>query len=319
MLEITTPSRIHITLLDLNASIGRMDGGLGLALDRPGIRLKAVKGREITVKGPLKDRCAEAAKIVMRQLGVQDGINITVDEAFPQHVGLGSGTQIALAAGSAVARLYGVELKVRDVARIVGRGGTSGIGVAAFEEGGFILDGGHSLKVKKNFKPSSVSRAPPPAVITRHDFPDWKLALIIPREGVCFSGAREINVFKKYCPIPLTEVQKLSHVILMKLLPALVEEDIDAFGKAVNMVQRVGFKRIEVELQHPRVRKLLRTAQKHSYGAGISSFGPVIYCLPKDENKLLDSIPAREANVIFTKASNKGARFKGSENEQQSH
>jgi len=147
-------------------------------------------------------------------------------------------------------------------------------------------------------------------VITRHDFPDWRLALIIPREGASFAGAREVDVFKKYCPIPLAEVQKLSHVVLMKLLPALVEEDIVAFGEAVNMVQRVGFKRVEVELQHPRVRKLLSIAQKHSYGAGLSSFGPVIYCLPKDEDELLGSIPVREAEVIFTRASDRGARFR---------
>lgn len=310
MLAITTPSRLHISLLDLNASIGRMDGGLGVALERPMIRLRAVKSREITVEGPAKERYTEAAKRVMNHLGLREGINITVDEAFPQHIGLGSGTQIALAAGGAVARLYGAELRARDVAQIVGRGGTSGIGVAAFEGGGFILDGGHSLRVKKDFKPSSASRAPPPAVITRHDFPDWKLALIIPREGASFSGAREVDVFKKYCPIPLAEVQELSHVILMKLLPALVEEDIEAFGDAVNMVQRVGFKKVEVELQHPRVRKLLSIAREHSYGAGLSSFGPVIYCLPKDGDKLLENIPEREAEVIFTRASNRGAIFR---------
>lgn len=311
MLEITTPSRLHISLIDLNASLGRMDGGLGLALDRPRIKLRAAKSKGITVEGPTKERYAEAAKRVMSRLNVSGGVNITVDEAFPQHVGLGSGTQIGLAAGSAVARLYGAELRIRDVARIVGRGGTSGIGVAAFEEGGFILDGGHSLKVKKDFKPSSASRAPPPAVMARHDFPDWGLALIIPRVGASYAGAREVDVFKKYCPISLEEVQKLSHVILMKLLPALIEEDIEAFGEGINMVQKVGFKRVEVELQHPKVRELLSIAQECSYGAGLSSFGPVIFCLPKDEDELLENIPAREAEVIFTKASNRGARFRG--------
>jgi beta-ribofuranosylaminobenzene 5'-phosphate synthase len=318
MLEITTPSRLHITLIDLNAGLGRMDGSIGIALERPRIRLRASKSNGINVHGLAKNRFTQAAERVINHLDIEGGINITVDEAFPQHVGLGSGTQIALAAGSAVAKLYGTELGVKDVARIVGRGGTSGIGVAAFEGGGFILDGGHSLKVKKDFKPSSASRAPPPPVTARHDFPDWRLALIIPREGASFSGAREVDVFKKYCPIPLAEVQELSHVILMKLLPALVEEDIKAFGEALNMVQNVGFKKVEVELQHPRVRKLLRIAQEHSYGAGLSSFGPVIYCLPKDEDTLLENIPAREAEVIFTKASNRGARFRSSKNEQQS-
>ncbi|MFQ6105829.1 MAG: beta-ribofuranosylaminobenzene 5'-phosphate synthase [Candidatus Hydrothermarchaeaceae archaeon] len=309
-MKIETPSRLHITLIDLNASLGRMDGGLGIALERPRIKLRAVKSSGIAVKGSAKERYAKAAKRVISHLGIEGGIDITVEEAFPQHIGLGSGTQIALAAGSAVVKLYGAELGVRDIAGIVGRGGTSGIGVAAFEKGGFILDGGHSLKVKKDFMPSSASRAPPPAVVVRHDFPDWRLALIIPREGASFAGAREVDVFKKYCPIPLAEVQKLSHIILMKILPAVVEEDIEAFGEGINMVQKVGFKRIEIELQDPKMRRLLSIAQEHSYGAGLSSFGPVIYSLPRHEDRLLENIPTKEAEVIFTKASHKGARFR---------
>lgn len=307
MLEVTTPSRLHITLIDLNAGLGRMDGGVGLALEKPGIRLLAARSREINVEGPAGERYARAAGQVLNHLGLREGVKITVREAYPQHVGLGSGTQIALAAGSAVARLYGAELGAREIARIVGRGGTSGIGVAAFEAGGFILDGGHSLRVKKDFLPSSASKAPPPPVIARHDFPDWKLALILPREGAGFAGAREVDVFRKYCPIPLREVQRLSHLLLMKLLPALVEEDIEAFGEGINAIQTLGFKRIEVKLQHPRVRELLRIAQRYSYGAGMSSFGPVIYCLPREEERLLESIPPGEAEVIFTKACNRGA------------
>lgn len=310
MLEITTPSRLHITLIDLNASLGRMDGGVGLALEKPRIRLLAARSSEISVEGPAKERYREAARRVLNHLGLKGGVKITVEEAFPQHVGLGSGTQIALAAGSAVARLYGAELGAREIARLVGRGGTSGIGVAAFEAGGFILDGGHSLKVKKDFLPSSASKAPPPPVIARHDFPDWRLALILPREGASFAGAREVDVFKRYCPIPLREVRRLSHLLLMKLLPALVEEDIEAFGEGINAIQGLGFKKIEVELQHPKVRELLRTAQKYSYGAGMSSFGPVIYCLPREEEKLLESIPLGEAEVIFTKARNRGASLR---------
>lgn len=313
MLEIITPSRLHISLIDLNAGLGRMDGGLGVALEKPRVKLRAEKSNGITVEGPLSKRCTLAAEKVIRHLGMEGGVKITVIEAPPQHVGLGSGTQIALAAGSAIARLYGAELEARDIARTVGRGGTSGIGVAAFEAGGFILDGGHSLKVKKDFMPSSASKAPPPPVTARHDFPDWKVALIMPREGARFAGAREVDVFKKYCPIPLQDVQELSHVILMRLLPALVEEDVEAFGEGINMIQKVGFKKIELQLQNSKVRKLLSIAQRYSYGAGISSFGPTIYCLPMDEDELLENIPAKEAEVIFTKANNSGASFRSQE------
>ncbi|MEZ5334482.1 MAG: hypothetical protein R2741_04185 [Methanolobus sp.] len=44
---------------------------------------------------------------------------------------------------AAVNELYNLGKSVRELAIAVGRGGTSGIGVASFEMGGFIVDGGH--------------------------------------------------------------------------------------------------------------------------------------------------------------------------------
>jgi beta-ribofuranosylaminobenzene 5'-phosphate synthase len=91
----------------------------------------------------------------------------------------------------------------------------------------------------------------------------------------------------------------------MKLLPAVVEKDIAAFGESVNEIQGIGFKKIEVELQNPRVKDLLARCQKSSLGAGLSSFGPAIYCIVDDTEKLVESVEA-DAKVVFTKANNKG-------------
>lgn len=41
MIEITAPSRIHMALIDLNASIGRVDGGIGITLQEPAMRIRA--------------------------------------------------------------------------------------------------------------------------------------------------------------------------------------------------------------------------------------------------------------------------------------
>ena len=32
-IEITTPARLHFGLIDMNGELGRVDGGVGLALD----------------------------------------------------------------------------------------------------------------------------------------------------------------------------------------------------------------------------------------------------------------------------------------------
>jgi len=40
-LRITTPCRIHLSLIDENGYTGRVDGGIGLMLDRPNVVFEA--------------------------------------------------------------------------------------------------------------------------------------------------------------------------------------------------------------------------------------------------------------------------------------
>ncbi|MEE8403669.1 MAG: beta-ribofuranosylaminobenzene 5'-phosphate synthase family protein, partial [Candidatus Hydrothermarchaeaceae archaeon] len=215
---VKTPSRIHMALIDMHASLGRMDGGIGLALEEPCVEIKAKKAEEVSVTGPLSERAKEAAGSVLNALGLSTGVKIDVLNAYSQHAGLGSGTQIALAVGAAICKLYEKDVPVRELAMILGRGGTSGIGVAVFKSGGFILDGGHSVRDKRDFLPSSASTASPPPILARYNFPDWKIALVMPKVEREFAGAREVGIFQKFCPIPIGEVERLSRLILMKML-----------------------------------------------------------------------------------------------------
>jgi len=311
MIEIITPSRLHITLIDLNADIGRVDGGIGLTLDEPCIHITAEKSKYTIITGnsKLANRMKKSADLVAEALG--SGIHIDIKKDYPSHVGLGSGTQSALAAGMAVNKLYDLGLSVNSIAIKVGRGGTSGIGVASFEKGGFILDGGHKFKEKKAFSPSAASKAPPAPVLFQKDFPDWNIVLAIPNLKGAFS-AREVDIFQKYCPIPLKEVQTLCHIILMQMLPAIVEEDIVEFGSAINKIQEIGFKRREVELQSPKIKELIKLMQEYCYGAGMSSFGPVVYGIADHPNKVKSTIQkflddTLGGEVRVTKARNEGA------------
>jgi beta-ribofuranosylaminobenzene 5'-phosphate synthase len=131
MLKITTPSRLHFTLIDMNASRGRVDGGIGLTLDKPIISITAEKSDRIDVTGTGEhvERMKRSPAILLPE---SDGIHINIEEDYPSHIGLGSGTQAALAAGMAVNILYDLGSSVYELAVKMGRGGTSGIGVAAF-------------------------------------------------------------------------------------------------------------------------------------------------------------------------------------------
>ncbi len=307
-MRIITPSRLHITLIDLNASIGRVDGGIGLTLHEPSIEISAegYDTLEITGRSEHEERMRNAVKKILPK---EKGIRIRIERDYPSHVGLGSGTQASLAAGMAANLLYNLNMSVYEIAKKVGRGGTSGIGVAAFEKGGFILDGGHRFSDKKDFLPSSATKLPPAPVLLRKDFPDWKILVAIPET----KGAhmqREVDIFKKICPIPLKEVEKLSHIILMQILPALIEEDIITFGRGINAIQNIGFKRKEVELQ-PKAKKLMEMlVQEGAYGAGMSSFGPTVYAFGEDMENLksmAEEFLEGKGKVYITKARNTGA------------
>lgn len=285
---VDAPSRIHITLLDMNGTSGRVDGGVGVTLDEPGCVLDARKSPRIDVHGGDevgRQRVLEAARAVTEGFGLPGGAEITLHATVRQHTGLGSGTQIALATAAALCRLYDREIPVSDLARIVGRGGTSGIGTAAFDQGGFILDGGHrfgSRGGKQDFRPSAASRgiAPPP-ILARHPFPeDWRILLVTPDIDAGAHGGREVDIFRTHCPVPIEEVRELCHEVLMRMIPGLVEHDLDLFGSAINRTQALGFKKIEVGLQRPIVSSLLEgMVQAGAAGAGLSSFGPTVYAV----------------------------------------
>lgn len=319
MIKVVSPSRLHLTLIDLNAELGRVDGGAGITLESPGMELLAAEADNVEIVGDslLAGKMRKAADALLPE---GKGIKLQINDSLPDHVGLGSGTQAALSAAAAINKIYGLGKSVRELAIAVGRGGTSGIGVAAFENGGIILDGGHKFKDKCAFSPSAASHVPPGPVLFRRDFPDWPIVLAIPNTKGAHD-AEEVDIFKKYCPIPLAEVQEICHVILMQMLPALVEEDLESFGSAINHFQLVGFKRREVELQLRPVLDIMEYMRDNgASGSGISSFGPVVYGivgssgegkrLLKEAQRMLDE--SLGGKTLLTKAKNRGADIFGS-------
>ncbi len=325
-LIIETPSRLHLTLIDLNGSLGRIDGGVGLTLKEPRMVLEMEpEDTEIVVefKNPdnlssnlisdYQEKIRTSAHRMMDYLQLDGGYKFIVHETYPSHSGLGSGTQISLAVGKLLADLGNQIIDVPQIASVVGRGGTSGIGVASFENGGFIIDGGHHHSEKPGFLPSSASEASPPPIIAKYDFPnDWKVVLVIPDVRKNVSGKNEVNIFKEYCPIPLNEVQKLSHLLLMKMMPAILECDLDAFGETVNSIQNIGFKKIENQLQKPLIGEIMdKLRDAGAPGVGMSSFGPTIYAItdsPKDiVSAANDAIGGVGGHIINTMAQNNGA------------
>lgn len=291
-----------MSLIDMHGGLGRVDGGIGVALEEPGFEISFGKSPSVFgVEGEAK----KLAEKICSAFGV-GGVEIKIKEKIPEHVGFGSSTQLYLAIASGICKTYGISKSVRELAEMVGRGGTSGIGVAAFETGGFILDGGHPAE--KGFAPSRFSKAEPAPVLARYEFPWWLVCAWPVVKGA--HGIREKNIFEKKCPIPSKEVEAVSRLVLMKILPAIVEKDIDNFGEGISMLQKSGFKKVEVTLQSREVKDLLAFLQKNSAGGGMSSFGPVCFgiCESKSEAISLGK-ELNNLNTVITKANNEGAKW----------
>jgi len=308
---VITPSRLHFALIDLNGVLGRIDGGIGLSLSQPGFRIIASHARETVVLGPedIIHRARRIVELIQEKCRI-GGVRIEIQQSIPSHVGLGSGTQLSLGISQAMCRLYDLELTHSEMGFVVERGGTSGIGIAAFSQGGFIVDGGHAKSEKSSFLPSSASKGVnPPPVIARYDFPDWDILITIPH---CkhISGNDEVKLFQTLCPMSITDVQAISHIVLLKLMPSIVENDIVSFGEAIDQIQTLGWKKVEIENQDAIIRQTMDFLRKNGgHGVGLSSWGPAIFCFG-DNLKPLEA-KTREfmqrGYCFLTRANNSGA------------
>jgi beta-ribofuranosylaminobenzene 5'-phosphate synthase len=224
--RVIAPARLHFGFVDLHGGLGRCFGSLGMAVDRPVVRVRARRSERTEIIGP-SAQSVERALFVARDLaGIDAKVRIDVEETIPPHAGLGSGTQIALACAQAVCTLLGVEVPVPELARRLERGARSGIGSAAFEMGGFIVDGGRG-------KLDS-----PPPVISRLPFPEeWRVLLLFDPAMTGLHGERESAAFRGLPRFPQQSAERLARSVLMQLLPSLAERRLREFGAALTDLQ----------------------------------------------------------------------------------
>lgn len=318
---IQTPARLHFGLLDLHGGLGRIDGGAGLALDEPKTVIRAERSRTCDASCPMEPgfelRLGTALQAVCSHYGLP-GASVAVAERARPHSGLGSASQTLVGAGIAACALYGLSPGAREIAGLVGRGGTSGIGVCAIQHGGFILDGGHRFRrgegSKTGFSPSSASvGVPPPPILARYNFPSWDVLIVIP-QGEGASGDRERDLFEEACPVPAREVEKMCRILLTQMLPAVLEEDLETFGASMEAFQGRGFKVFEAKTQGPLVAECAEFLRSNGgKGVGMSSWGPTLHAFGHDLSALRDKVEnwlssRGGGEVLLTKANNEGFR-----------
>jgi beta-RFAP synthase len=314
---VRAPARLHFGFIDLDGSSGRIFGSIGLAIDEPRLSIEVSPADRLIVEGDGAGRARMLAQRFLRHYGLRQGAHISIKEMIPAHVGLGSGTQLALGIATALARLYSIKASVRELAPVMGRGARSGIGIAAFERGGFILDGGR--KVRGTRDPGDPTALP--HAIVRHPFPkNWTFVLAIPEVGRGLSGDAEERVFRRLAARPATRPSQVSRIVLMQMLPALLERDPVAFGRSLTTIQQIvggWFRPIQGGIFASRSGARIARAMAHAgaLGVGQSSWGPTVYGLAENEKQAEElEQTARvatsgrgEASIFRARANNRGA------------
>jgi len=289
-----------------------MFGGLGVGINRPNVVLEAEKSENLAVAGEKTDHVKILAKRFLENFNIKSNAYINVKQVIPEHSGLGSGTQLALAVASSLAKMFDVKASVQELAEAMGRGKRTSVGTTIFEQGGFVVDGGKSTSEKKF-----------PATIFRQPFPqNWAFIVAIPEVNKGLSKSEEKAAFETLSPMKAEEVGKMCRLTMMKLLPALVERDIKSFGEALTQIQIViGDYFAEVQggtYSSQAAAETVALLQKlGTYGAGQSSWGPAVYGVTQKEKAREIELKVKAflkksagGQVFVATANNRGAYIK---------
>lgn len=305
---IQVPARLHLGFLDMPGKGGQRFGSIGLPLEGISTELTITRANETIVSGDERDRILDHLNRLRPHLGIYEDHRITVHQTIPNHAGLGSGTQIALAVSAALRTLHGLPFDVREDATFLGRGTRSGIGIAAFEKGGVILDAGRGQDDQA------------PTVISRIPFPeDWRILLVFDAGVRGIHGSAEIEAFKTLPSFPAESSASICRAVLMGIMPALLEGDIQTFGKSLETVQHeIGtyFSPAQGGIFTSRAveNTLRQLADAGAVGIGQSSWGPTGFAFARSQLEAEAMVRSLETGhsgtvVKIARARNRGAEI----------
>lgn len=285
---ITTGARLHFGLLSGghrrpdDPETGRLFGGTGLMIDAPSFTLAVRRAETDAVTGSdasrrrgrqffemYRNRCPPDRQPPPCEIAVRAGI--------PAHVGLGSGTQLGMAVAQALALLAGEDtVSAETLSCRVKRGWRSALGIHGFRHGGFLIDAGkcHTDDVG--------------ALAARAEFPnDWRIVLVTPPGESGLSGEAEQDAFARLPPMPQSVTDRLTHLALEQMLPAVRNADFETTASALYEFGRtVGEHFAPVQGGIYANRSMARLVEelraRGIHGIGQSSWGPTLFILMPD-------------------------------------
>lgn len=309
--KVETSARLHLGFLDLNGSAGRKFGSIGLAIDAPVTRLTLARSTAPRVEGPESDRVAAHIETLRTSLALPHTYKVAIETAIPAHVGLGSGTQLALAVAAGLRTLEKLPEDREADATLLRRGARSGVGAALFSQGGVVVDGGHGA-----------TKTLPP-IISRLAFPEaWRVILVMDTAQTGVHGDAEREAFAKLPVFPELDAARICRAVLMQALPGLIEADLAAFGAAISQIQILlgdyfATAQGGARYTSAKVAAVMEVLQRHgAQGTGQSSWGPTGFAFAASDDEAQRLVAAARENsaqanltMLICRGINHGARI----------
>lgn len=309
LIRLAAPSRLHFGLFSFGGS-GRQFGGVGVMIERPSLEVSVEPAETFSVVGPLSHRARKFANAWAQfySLAEPPPCVLTIHAAPPEHVGLGTGTQLGLSVAAALYRFTGQPLPgAAELAASVGRGLRSAVGTYGFLAGGLIVERG---KLPGELLSPLDCRLDLPA--------EWRFVLLRPATAAAVFGDDERLAFAQLPAVPADVTAQLIAEVRDRLVPAAARGEFDEFSESMFQFGRLAgacfAARQGGPYNGPQLAALVELVQSLGVcGVGQSSWGPTLFALSPDQAsadqfvaKLRAACPGDELNIEISPPSNSG-------------
>lgn len=310
--RVRTPCRLHFGMFGFGQPVGPKYGGVGLMIEPTAVEATISAADRFVVVGDHAERARRVAKIVCDRWQLRGLPPCQIEIAAPpDHVGLGVGTQLALAVAAGLRRF--VKLPPQTAAELstaTGRGRRSAVGTYGFELGGLIVDAG-------KLPGEAIGR-----LAERVAMPDgWRIVLLRHADARGLAGEREAAAFSHLPAVPTSVTERLWRITYDQMLPAAKSADCRAFGEAVYEFGRLSGSCFAAAQGGPfasrAIEELVDAIRAADVaGVGQSSWGPTVFAVVPDDDeaqRLVQTLRKRRAvgnlEIAVARPNNVGAVF----------
>lgn len=287
--------RLHVTLIGMDGVGWRHNGGIGFCVGEPHLQVRVSTATTFSLhdnrRHPLQD--IEQTRLAKVAHGfARSPVRIEICGDLPSHYGFGSSTAIRLGTLEAIAHVLRKDMGRTQLLQKSGRGGTSGIGITTYFDGGLVFDVGIK-DTRSPPLPSSVMEGLHrcPLVVKQLQMPDWRVGLCIPFGIRPQTEEEEVAFFKRACPITASASHETLYHVVYGLLASAQEHDFVGFCNAIKAIQRCPWKQMERALYgEPLLQVETSIYDAGAAAVGMSSLGPGLFFFANDVDTVAESL-----------------------------